>query len=862
MRRMGLLFYHHPEWLNPFKPLGTERSPYLPLEGEKICIAMAVNADVPPVLKLKVVGAKAEEQVGDFVRQEKDRWFYKFLLPDCAYGKKVQYWFEASGCQSDVYSFSAARKEDIRLFPSITEDDECLQVETGHAALPHFHIGFVDGRLLLSQDSTVGSGVVKRTKGSVVYSDNASACRVELNQNAGSLNIYGITGALVAANMKLTVTHTMQGLQYVTFRYATQCKAVYGLGERFDSVNHLGRAMETVIFEKFTNQGRAAYLPIPFYYTDSGHGVFIDTLCRVDYDFGTDGQAVFVVGARIGIDGKMPDIHLFFGTPREIVGKYTGLAAKPALPPRWAFGLWISANRWNCQRHIEEQLDKMEQLGYPATAVVIEAWSDELTFYIWNDAQYEPKAGASAFCESEFTFPAQGRWPDPKGMIERLHERGIQLILWQIPLLKAHGGGECSNQQHDNDIAHATETSLCVKNGDTPYRIPDFWFGNSLLPDFTSSEAENWWFSKRKYLLDMGVDGFKTDGGEFIYSDSCAFSDGSTGVEMKNGYSQAYVSAYSHFVGRDRILFSRAGTIGAAGSPMHWAGDQQSTWQEMKSVLKAGLSLGMSGVPFWAFDIGGFAGPLPTAELYIRSTQMAALSPVMQWHSEPAGGQFSELLASTGGVNDRSPWNIARASGDNTVMDISLFYARLHFALLPYLFSEAQKCCRTGLPLMRHLALDYPDDTRAVNIADQYMLGDILVAPVTVDGVTSREVWLPNGRWMDLWTGIETDGGISISASAPIGRLPLYIRQNCAVLFSLDIPKPAAGALQEYTLIAFGMSGHYEFIDGSGKDCEIAWTETGCNLNGADTESRICRVATLLDLRLTQSLLYGYGSQN
>ena len=186
------------------------------------------------------------------------------------------------------------------------------------------------------------------------------------------------------------------------------------------------------------------------------------------------------------------------------------------------------------------------------------------------------------------------------------------------------------------------------------------------------------------------------------------FSDGSTGREGKNRYARDYTAAYARFIGPERALFSRAGFAGQHRTPMLWAGDQQSVNSELASALRAGLSAALSGIAFWGFDIAGFAGPLPSPELYLRATQLACFCPVMQWHSEPDGGQFRELMPGAEGNNERSPWNMERAFGLPGFAQEVLYWHRLREALLPYLLETARDCAAQGRPMLRPLVYYWP----------------------------------------------------------------------------------------------------------------------------------------------------------
>lgn len=564
----------------------------------------------------------------------------------------------------------------------------------------------------------------------------------------------------------------------IVIEYDCEADAVYGLGERYCSVNHMGRKLKSEVMEKFCEQGENAYFPLPFYHADDCHGVFVDTAYTVGFDFRKGHFRI-----EIPKDAEYR-IYFIYGKPKEIIAEFVRKTGETVLPPKWAFGVWASANRWNCQKDIEEQMDYAKKYEYPINVVVIEAWSDEATFYMWNGAEYEPVDGGSFVERKNIRFAHP--WPAPEQMIDMLHEKGMKLVLWQIPALKELEAGQIC-KQHDLDCAYAVEMGLVGMNMDkTPYKIPKQWFIGSMLPDFSNPETVKWWFAKRKYLLDMGVDGFKTDGGEFVHNTETVFYKGVSGRKVKNLYPALYEKAYTEFAGRDRILFSRAGYLGVQAAPMHWAGDQKSTFSELRSVLKAGLSLSLSGIPFWSFDIGGFAGPMPTKELYLRATALAAFVPAMQWHSEAAGGQFADIMKGTLAVNDRSPWNMSVYYGnDMELLEDAVFFANLHMNFLPYFYSEAVKCAENRMPFMKPLYLEYPDDKKVSNIEDEYMIGDLLAAPVTEEGALGRKVYLPAGIWYNFWDGSKIEGEEEIDTVVPYDKIPLYVREGAVIVLNL-----------------------------------------------------------------------------
>lgn len=545
----------------------------------------------------------------------------------------------------------------------------------------------------------------------------------------------------------------------------------YGMGEKYDSLNQKGKTVINQVREKFCFQGDKTYCTTPFFWTDTGFGLYVDTCEITTFNFGEKSIEITLP--------ETAEVVLFSGTPEEMIREYMSLFGPAVLPPEWTMGIWISANRWNTQKDVDELLDKLKKYDFPASIVVLEAWSDEATFYIWNGAKYDPVPNGQALKYEDFDFSGTP-WPDPAKMVQDIHDAGLKLLLWQVPVYKKQGDDEVQNAQNDLDREDAAARKLCVTMPDgTPYTIPKGnWFPDSMVPDFTNPETVKSWFGKRQYLLDIGVDGFKTDGGEFIHRNDAQFHNGTTGKEGVNRYSRDYTESYRNFVGSNGVIFSRAGFSGQHTVPCHWGGDQQSQNSELASVLKAGLSAAASGMIFWGFDLAGFAGPLPTLDLYRRATQMACFCPIMQWHSEPDGGQFRELMPGAEGNNERTPWNMEESYAAPGFMDEMRYWHKLHEQLRPYLWKTAQDCVRNSKPFMRPLVYEWPNDVNAVNCQDEYLLGDnLLVAPLLEENATSREVYLPEDMWFDFFDGTEYAGNQTITAGKD-GKLPVFTRNG------------------------------------------------------------------------------------
>jgi alpha-D-xyloside xylohydrolase len=547
-------------------------------------------------------------------------------------------------------------------------------------------------------------------------------------------------------------------------------EAFYGLGERFNALNQRGNMVDVRCYEQYRDQGTRTYIPIPFLLARSGYGLYVESNRWMQFDLSQ--SDCWVLEADVGPDETLTLTWLVGDDPLAISGKFARRTGPPALPPLWAFGLWMSGNEWNSQARVMREIERSLAHDIIPSVVVIEAWSDETTFYIWNDAEYTPVTGDRALSYADFKFPPDGKWPDPQGMVDALHDRNIRVVLWQIPILKHV---EYRHAQHDADRDYFEIQGFGVHNADgSRYRVRPPWFRHSYLWDMTDPAEREWWFSKRAYLLeDMGIDGFKTDGGEHLWGAETRFSDGRHGGELWNVYPQLYTEAYYQLATEkrdgDAVTFSRAGFVGSQRSPVHWAGDENSSWEAFRHSILAGLSAGLSGIPFWGWDLGGFSGDIPSAELYLRSAAMAAFCPIMQYHSE-----FNDHREP---CRDRTPWNIQARTGDERVIPYFRFFVNVRHNLMPYIWQEAQYAAQTGQPMMCALTLTHPEASPY-----QYFFGrDLLVSPVVEEGVSAWSIYLPTGIWFDLWTREQLTGGQHVQVVASLDRIPVFVCAGAAI---------------------------------------------------------------------------------
>ncbi len=617
---------------------------------------------------------------------------------------------------------------------------------------------------------------------------STSSLLLEIRKNPFQLFVYTNDGKLIAKEYTSksfgALSYFTDGLIVSKIRDAFHInldEKFYGFGERFNGFNQRGRVVDIYVYDQPYDQEDKTYFPIPFFIAHSpsqSYGVYVNSTFFVKFDLGSKFPNRYEIEVDAGrkFNTKLDYYFIYGSTPKQILMQYTNITGKPILPPKWVFGLWMSNNNWNTQAKVMGEIQKSLQYKIRPTVLVIEAWSDEATFYIFNDARYIPKKGNENFSYKDFVFPSSGKWPDPKALIDFLHDKDIKVLFWQIPVLKYM---EEKNQQRENDESYMITNNFCVleHNGD-PYRNRGLWFNKGLIIDFTNPNATKWWLSKRTYLFDdLHIDGFKTDGGEHIFGEDLLFFDGRKGSEMHNAYPNLYLEAYYKFVrkktGGNGVIYSRSGSAGAQAYSLHWAGDQRSTWQNLRRVLFAGLSASMSGISFWGWDFGGFCGEIPTAELYLRSVTMATFCPIMQYHTEH-------------GSPDRTPWNVQEKTQDHDVIAIFCKYVNLRMNLLPYIYSEAKESSISGIPLMRPMILEYPADPKCSEIADQYFFGSaLLVAPV-IEKAMERKIYLPNGDWIDFWTDRVHVGPMTINYHVPKDIIPVFIKDGSIIPMILD----------------------------------------------------------------------------
>ena len=502
----------------------------------------------------------------------------------------------------------------------------------------------------------------------------------------------------------------------------------YGFGESFSRLNKAGQDILNEVTNPVGVSNARSYKCAPFFLSSRGYAAYYNTPRRIRFRMGAD----FFKACSAEVEASLLDLFLFFRKSHaENLRAYCDLTGHSALPPKWAFGAWMSRNCYMTGREVEEVAAELRARALPCDVMHID----------W------------AYCKTtdyDFEFDT-ARFPDVPAMAQRLLSKGIRLSVWQLPYIR-----HCSPVFPEAVAHHALALERDGFIADAKEK--------QAVIDFSSPEAVDWYKGKLRALLNQGIRVIKTDFGEcasehYVYKTA-------DGADMHNlyplFYNKAAYEACEEIYPGDSLIWGRSAYAGCQRYPVYWGGDSDSDFSGMYHSLRGGLSLGLSGFPFWSHDVGGYFGT-PEPEVYIRWLQFGMLSPLVRFH----------------GTSAREPW----AFGDEAVRQYQK-YAALRYSLMEYLYSEAIQCAKDCTPMLRALALDFPEDPAAGEIDDEYLLGrNLLVAPVFSTDA-SRAVYLPAGTtWLDYHTSAWYDGGQTIKADTPIDITPVFLRGGAATPF-------------------------------------------------------------------------------
>jgi alpha-D-xyloside xylohydrolase len=530
---------------------------------------------------------------------------------------------------------------------------------------------------------------------------------------------------------------------------------VYGLGERFTPFVKNGQSID-IWNEDGGTSTEQSYKNIPFYMTNKGYGIFVNHPEKVAFEVGSEK----VTKVQFSVPGECLDYFIIGGeSMKEVVENYTSLTGKPALPPAWSFGLWLTTSFTTNydEKTVTEFVDGMADRDIPLRVFHFDCfWMKDFN---WCNFEWDKRV-----------------FPDPKGMLKRLKEKGLKICVWINPYI----GQE--SKLFDEGMKNGY--LLRKPNGDVWQW--DMWQPAMGIVDFTNPDACTWYSNKLKELIDMGVDCFKTDFGERIPTE-VAYFDGSNPYIMHNYYTQIYNKVVFDTIkesigGEEAVVFARSATAGGQQFPVHWGGDCEANYESMAESLRGGLSLCMSGFGFWSHDIGGFESTA-TADVYKRWVAFGLLSSHSRLH---------------GSSSYRVPWLY-----DEEACDVVRSFTKLKCSIMPYLYNISNTASKKGIPVMRAMILEFQNDPSCTYLDKQYMLGDsILVAPIfNEDG--EANYYLPKGNWTNFINGKKYEGGRWINETHDYLSVPMMVKGNSLIAIGYENSKPDYDYRNNVSILAY-----------------------------------------------------------
>jgi len=502
----------------------------------------------------------------------------------------------------------------------------------------------------------------------------------------------------------------------------TPGEKLFGCGESFTRLDKRGQKVVLWVNNANGVETSRMYKPIPFFLSSRGYGMFVHTAAPATFDLG----AGFGGLSSLMLGDDQLDLFFFFGPPKEILGEYTALTGRPPMPPLWSFGFWMSRMAYQSDLEVREVAAKLRQNRIPADVIHIDSgWYD---FQHGNDLKF-----------------AADRFPDPRKLFADLKRDGFHVSLWQLPYFSPA----------NSLFPELVKNGLAVRDGKGNVAFED------AVLDLSNPAAVSWYQGKLAELLRMGAAAIKADFGESAPMTG-VYASGLTGFYEHNLYPLRYNKAVADITRAttgDNIIWARSAWAGSQRYPIHWGGDPGNTDSSMAATLRGGLSLGLSGFTFWSHDIGGFALKTPE-ELYRRWLPFGMLSSHSRSHGRPP----------------KEPWFFSPAFVEDFRRAVELKYR-----LMPYVYAQAKDSTERGLPMVRSLFIEYPDDPGAWEVDDEYLFGsDILVAPLMESETTGRYVYLPQGQWIDYQNGKYYVGGWHKIAAGGI-PVVMLVRDGAAV---------------------------------------------------------------------------------
>jgi len=585
------------------------------------------------------------------------------------------------------------------------------------------------------------------------------------------LAFYDRSGKLIAKDAD-TRGMGWDGPRVRCWKWMPEDEHYYGLGEKSTPLDKRGRSyvMWNTDPAGFDASSDPLYQAVPFFLglrQGRAYGLFFDNTYRSSFDMGAEDRNLYSFGA----EGGEMNYYFFAGpTPKGVVARFTELVGRSPLPPRWSIGYIQSRFSYYPESRVRFIASNFRERNIPCDGIFLDVdYMDHRKMFVWD----------------------KSRFPDPNRMLSDLRRQGFRVIAIVDPYVKIDPDYWVYQQ------GLAGNFYVQKLNGENFSGLG--WPGESVFPDFASAKVRDWWGTLVKVHLDEGIAGFLTDMNEptFITPDRRprtfdldAVHEADTGrtnhAEIHNVYGMLETIATRNGMLRVHpnerpLIITRATYAGGQRYAAEWSGDNWGTWDHLRLSIPMLSTMGLSGLQFSGADIGGIF-PVPSPELYTRWLQSGVLTPFCWTHS--------------GGPGNLEPWAFG-----NRLEEINRNSIKLRYRLLPYIYTAFWEAAETGVPIMRPLLVDFPDDRAAVEQNDEYLFGnDLLVAPATKDYDISRRVYLPRGAWYDFWTDHRYVGPIDIEAPAPMEHLPLFVRGGAIVASQQDVQFTDQAAIDPLTL--------------------------------------------------------------
>lgn len=569
--------------------------------------------------------------------------------------------------------------------------------------------------MLAKEPGRDGSWKVTETNDKIIYSSDYGT--IQINKNPWRIVLKDKAGRILSQTAALSDADSTQ-VKYTPFCFVkrgsdnarrinpvftlTADEMIFGCGESATGLNKAGQKVNLFVTDPQGPETDQMYKPIPFFMSNWGYGMFMHTSAPVTCDFG----ATYIGLNKMFMGDENLDLFVFFGEPKDILDEYTDLVGKPGMPPLWSFGTWMSRITYFSEKEGYDVAANIRKNKYPCDVIHFDTG--------WFDVDWQ--------CDYKFS---ENRFQNPQQMLKDLRSQGFHVCLWQLPYFTPK----------NRYFSELIEKDMYVKNGNGELPYED------VVLDFSNPETVKWYQDKLAGLLNIGVSAIKVDFGEAAPLNGI-YASGKSGWYEHNLYPVRYDMAVSEITKKlhnENIMWARAAWAGSQRYPLHWGGDAATTNTGLLGTLRAGLSFGLSGFSFWSHDMGGFVKSTPE-DLYCRWIPFGFLTSHTRAHGAPP----------------TEPW----LYDSKRVQDVFRKSAEMKYRLMPYVYAQAKECTEKGLPMLRALFVEFPDDPGAWKVDDEYLFGSqILVAPLLESGMTGRTVYLPEGKWIDYQTEKVYEGG-------------------------------------------------------------------------------------------------------